>query len=197
MFIFERKTERDRAWVGEGRRERETQNPKQAPVSELSARSPTRGPELIMNSEIMTWAQVRRLTDWAIGAPLYYLTLERSPRGCDDEDYCPILQMRTESASDRTWIWTWMLTLGLCSSPWHSSVFLASAVKQGFPTLALHLELDKPLLWGCPVHCRMYNSLDLLDALSVASPTPKVTTQMFPGITNYSLRWGRSKLISD
>ena len=41
MFIFE--TERNRAWVGEGQRERETQNLKQAPGSELSAQSPTRG----------------------------------------------------------------------------------------------------------------------------------------------------------
>ena len=42
MFnVFSR--QRDRPWVGEGQRERETQNPKQAPGSELSARSPTRG----------------------------------------------------------------------------------------------------------------------------------------------------------
>ena len=33
--------DRDRAWAGEGQRERETQNPKQAPGSELSAKSPT------------------------------------------------------------------------------------------------------------------------------------------------------------
>ena len=41
LFIFE--TERDRAWAGEGQRERETQNRKQVPGSELSAQSPTRG----------------------------------------------------------------------------------------------------------------------------------------------------------
>ena len=35
--------QRDRAWMGEGQRERETQNLKQAPGSELSAQSPTRG----------------------------------------------------------------------------------------------------------------------------------------------------------
>ena len=34
---------RDRAWMGEGQRERETQNRKQAPGSEPSAQSPTRG----------------------------------------------------------------------------------------------------------------------------------------------------------
>ena len=33
-FIFERN--RDRAWAGEGQRERETQNPKQAPDSAVS-----------------------------------------------------------------------------------------------------------------------------------------------------------------
>ena len=37
LFSFE--TERDRAWAGEGQRERETQNPKQAPSSELPAQS--------------------------------------------------------------------------------------------------------------------------------------------------------------
>ena len=39
MFIFER----DRAQVGEGQRESETQNPKQAPGSELSVQSLMRG----------------------------------------------------------------------------------------------------------------------------------------------------------
>ena len=45
MFIYfwQRERERDRAWAGEVQRERETQNPKQAPGSELSAQSPTRG----------------------------------------------------------------------------------------------------------------------------------------------------------
>ena len=42
-------TERDRAWMGEGQRVRETQNLKQAPGSELSAQSPTRG----LNSRTM------------------------------------------------------------------------------------------------------------------------------------------------
>ena len=40
MFIFERG--RERVQVGEGQKERETQNLKQAPGSELSAQSPTR-----------------------------------------------------------------------------------------------------------------------------------------------------------
>ena len=41
MFIFE--IERDRMRVGEGQRERETQNPKQAPGSKLSAQSLMQG----------------------------------------------------------------------------------------------------------------------------------------------------------
>ena len=41
MFVFERQG--DRAQVGEGQKERETQKPKQAPGSELSAQSPTWG----------------------------------------------------------------------------------------------------------------------------------------------------------
>ena len=45
FFTFER--ERERAQVEEGQRERETQNPKQAPGSELSAQSPTR----VLNSQ--------------------------------------------------------------------------------------------------------------------------------------------------
>ena len=41
VYLFLR--DRDRMWVGEGQRDRETQNLKQAPGSELSAQSPTRG----------------------------------------------------------------------------------------------------------------------------------------------------------
>ena len=41
MFIFER--DRDRVQAGDGQREKETQNPKQAPGSELSAQSLTWG----------------------------------------------------------------------------------------------------------------------------------------------------------
>ena len=39
----EREREKDRVGVGEGQRKRETQNPKQAPGSELSVQSPSRG----------------------------------------------------------------------------------------------------------------------------------------------------------
>ena len=41
MFIFEREREREQTEAEQ--REGETQNPKQAPGSELSAQSPTRG----------------------------------------------------------------------------------------------------------------------------------------------------------
>ena len=43
MFIFERERQTDGAQAGEGQRERETQNLKQASGSELSAQSPTEG----------------------------------------------------------------------------------------------------------------------------------------------------------
>ena len=43
MFIFERERERQNVSGGETEREMETQNPKQVPGSELSARSLTRG----------------------------------------------------------------------------------------------------------------------------------------------------------
>ena len=43
VFIFERERVRDRVWARERPRERETQNLKQAPGSELSAQGPTWG----------------------------------------------------------------------------------------------------------------------------------------------------------
>ena len=46
MFIYFREREGGREGVGEGQRERETKNPKQAPGSELSAQSPMRGSNL-------------------------------------------------------------------------------------------------------------------------------------------------------
>ena len=51
VYLFLR--ERQRAKVGEGRREREIQNPKQVPGSELSATEPDARLELT-NREIMT-----------------------------------------------------------------------------------------------------------------------------------------------
>ena len=43
VYLFLRQRQRDRVRVGEGQRARETQNPKQAPGSELSAQSWTLG----------------------------------------------------------------------------------------------------------------------------------------------------------
>ena len=71
FIIFEREPEKHRAWVEEGQRERKTQNPKQAPGYELSAQSPMRGLNPPMSSDIMTWAKVGRLTDWATQVSLY------------------------------------------------------------------------------------------------------------------------------
>ena len=67
LFIFERASEQ----AGEGQRERETQNPKQAPGSELSAEADT-GLEP-MSPEIITWAEVTRLADWANEVPHGYV----------------------------------------------------------------------------------------------------------------------------
>ena len=65
LFIFERKTDRHRAWAGERQRERgrhRTQSGLRlcAVSTELNA-----GLELT-NGEIMTWAEVGCLIDWAI-----------------------------------------------------------------------------------------------------------------------------------
>ena len=43
VYLFVKKREKDRAQAGEKQRERETQNVKQTPGSELSAQSLTRG----------------------------------------------------------------------------------------------------------------------------------------------------------
>ena len=60
--------ERDRVWAGEEQREKERQNPKQAPGSELSAQSLMRGSN--SHCEIMTWDEAGCLTDWATQVPL-------------------------------------------------------------------------------------------------------------------------------
>ena len=66
MFIYF--LERDRARVGEGQREGDTES-EAAPGSERSA-EPDAGLEL-MTHEIMTWAELGRLTDWATQVPLH------------------------------------------------------------------------------------------------------------------------------
>ena len=67
-FLRERERERECVRRGGAERERETKNPKQAPGSELSPQ-PDAGLKH-MDHEIMTWAEVRRSTDWATQAPL-------------------------------------------------------------------------------------------------------------------------------
>ena len=59
---------RDREWVGEGQRERETQSKASSRLWALST-DPDVGLEPT-NHEIMTWAEVGRSTDWATQAPL-------------------------------------------------------------------------------------------------------------------------------
>ena len=66
MFIFERETERPSVSRGGTERE-ETENLKQAP-SWAGSTEPDVGLELT-NYEIMTWAEVWHLTDWATQAP--------------------------------------------------------------------------------------------------------------------------------
>ena len=58
---------RDREWAGEGKRERETENLKQAPGSELSAHNPTQG---LNPSTVRSWSEVGCLTNWATQEPL-------------------------------------------------------------------------------------------------------------------------------
>ena len=73
MFIYF--WERERAWAGEGQRERDWDTELEA-GSRLHAVStePDIGLELTI-SEIMTWAEVGRSTDWATQAPLCYSQL--------------------------------------------------------------------------------------------------------------------------
>ena len=70
MFIYFWGRERQSMNGGGSEREGDTQNRKQAPGSELSARSPTRGSNST-DRETMTWAEVGRSTDWATQVPLY------------------------------------------------------------------------------------------------------------------------------
>ena len=64
--------------MGEGQREKETQNLKQAAGSWAAAVStePDAGLELT-DREIMTWAEVGRSTDWATRAPLRVMVIKK------------------------------------------------------------------------------------------------------------------------
>ena len=66
LFIFE--TERDRAWTEEGQWEGDIESETGSRLWAVST-EPDAGLEL-MDREIMTWAEVDRLTDWATQAPL-------------------------------------------------------------------------------------------------------------------------------
>ena len=68
MFVFIFETERDRAWTGEGQREGDTESETGSRLWAVSP-EPDAGLELT-DCEIMTWAEVGRLTDWATQAPL-------------------------------------------------------------------------------------------------------------------------------
>ena len=67
MFLFIFETERDRAWAGEGQREGDTESETGSRLWAVST-EPDTGLELT-DCEIMTWAEVGPLTDWATQAP--------------------------------------------------------------------------------------------------------------------------------
>ena len=70
-FIYYWETERDRAWVWEGQREGETESEAGSKLWAVST-EPDAGLELT-TCKVMTWAEVRRLTDWTTQAPQYAL----------------------------------------------------------------------------------------------------------------------------
>lgn len=109
-FFFQRLffgTERDRAWTGEGQRERETQNRKQAPGSEPSAQSLMRG------------SNSRTVRSW----PGWSRTLNRlrhpdAPARFFKWDLCVCLCVRTLRLYE-----FFVLDINSFSSIWHESVF--------------------------------------------------------------------------
>ena len=66
MFIFE--TEKDRAQTGEGQREGDTESEAGSRLWAVST-EPHAGLKL-MECEVITWAEVGCLTDWATQVPL-------------------------------------------------------------------------------------------------------------------------------
>ena len=67
IFIYFWDRERDRAWVGEGQRERDTESEAGSRLWAISP-EPEAGLEPT-DREIVTWAEVGRSTDWATQAP--------------------------------------------------------------------------------------------------------------------------------
>ena len=84
--------DRDKAWTGEGQREGDTESETGSRLWAVSP-EPDAGLELT-DREIMTWAEVGRLTDWATQAPqdcIFYITLLLQ-YGPELEDWlCPLL----------------------------------------------------------------------------------------------------------
>ena len=79
MFLFIFETKRDRAWAGRGAvRERDTESEAGSRLWAAST-EPDVGLELT-DREIVTWAEVKRLTDWATQASLYGVFLYRIPK---------------------------------------------------------------------------------------------------------------------
>ena len=66
-FIYFFETERDRAWTGEGQRERDTESETGSRLWAVST-EPYTGLKFT-SCEIMSWADVRCLTDWATQVP--------------------------------------------------------------------------------------------------------------------------------
>ena len=77
MFIFERERERESAsaWAGEEQREGDTESEAGFRLWAVST-EPNVGLEPT-NCELMTRAEIRRSTDWATQAPLYFIFWER------------------------------------------------------------------------------------------------------------------------
>ena len=69
MFTYFWERERDRAQEGKGRRERETESEAGSRLQAVST-EPDAGLEHT-NREIMTWAEVGHLTDWATQGPSF------------------------------------------------------------------------------------------------------------------------------
>ena len=80
MFIYF--WDRDRAWTGDGQREGDTESETGSRLWAVST-EPDAGLELT-DREIMTWAKVGRLTDWAIQVPLFFIS-EKGGREADGE----------------------------------------------------------------------------------------------------------------
>ena len=143
MFIYFWK--RDRVWAGEGQRERETQNVKQAPVLWTVSTEPDVGLERA-NHVIMTWAEVGCLTDWAPQAPpslhKCWASCFHSPQSQGVQEVygfsiCPAFRCKFKTVSSQ-----FSISLsGICKS--QSLIFLLTHYNEVFRT-PLHKIYWKP-----------------------------------------------------